>query len=70
MRPPLVATATFPSAGQLASWVGACPGDNESAEVNYSHRSPKGNRQLRRLLNQAANAAVKAKGSIFAIVAR
>src|SRR4030095_6069254 len=49
--------ATFPSAGQLASWVGACPGENESAEVNYSHRSPKGNRQMRRLLNQAANAA-------------
>src|SRR5215472_769333 len=53
--------ATFPSAGQLASWVGACPGETESAEVSYSHRSPKGNRQMRRLLNQAANAAVKAK---------
>src|SRR5215475_266400 len=32
--------ATFPSAGQLASWVGACPGEHESAEVSYSHRSP------------------------------
>ena len=62
--------ATFPSAGQLASWVGACPGDNESAEVNYSHRSPKGNRQMRRLLNQAANAAVKSKGTIFEILYR
>ena len=60
--------ATFPSAGQLASWVGACPGENESAEVNYSHRSPKGNRQMRRLLNQAANAAVKSKGTIFEIL--
>jgi transposase len=56
---------TFPSAEQLASWVGACPGDEESAGVNYSHRSPKGNRQMRRLLNQAANAAVRCKGSIF-----
>jgi len=28
--------------------------------VNYSHRCPKGNRQVRRVLNQAANAAVKA----------
>src|ERR1700694_1778075 len=55
--------ATFPSDKQLSSWVGACPGDDESAGVNYSHRSPKGNRQMRRLLNQAANAAVKAKGT-------
>lgn len=57
--------ATFPSGKHLSSWVGACPGDEESAGVNYSHRSPKGNRQMRRLLNQAANAAVKTKGSIF-----
>src|SRR5579864_5816865 len=57
--------ATFPSAGQLASWVGACPGDDESAGVSHSHRSPKGNRHMRRLLNQAANAAVRCKGGIF-----
>jgi len=62
--------ATFPSGKQLSSWVGACPGDDESAGVNYSHRSPKGNRHMRRLLNQAANAAAKAKGSIFEIVYR
>ena len=62
--------ATFPSGEQLSSWVGACPGDEESAGVNYSHRSPKGNRQMRRLLNQAANAAVKVKGSIFEIIYR
>jgi transposase len=54
--------ATFPSEKQLSSWVGACPGDDESAGVNYSHRSPKGNRPMRRILNQAANAAVKTKG--------
>src|SRR5215475_11724563 len=47
--------ATFPSQKQLSSWVGACPGDDESAGVNYSHRSPKGNRHMRRLLNQSAN---------------
>jgi transposase len=57
--------ATFPSPKRLSSWVGVCPGNDESAGVNYSHRSPKGNRQMRRLLNQAANAAVKAKGTIF-----
>jgi transposase len=62
--------ATFPSEKCLSSWVGACPGDEESAGVNYSHRSPKGNRHMRRLLNQAANAAVKAKGTIFEIVYR
>ena len=62
--------ATFPSPKHLASWVGACPGDDESAGVSYSHRSPKGNRQMRRLLNQAANAAVKTKGSIFELVYR
>ena len=62
--------AAFPSAKQLASWMGACPGNEESAGVNYSHRCPKGNRQMRRVLNQAANAAVKAKGTIFAVVCR
>jgi hypothetical protein len=62
--------ATFPSEKHLSSWVGACPGDTESAGVNYSHRSPKGNRNVRRLLNQSANAAVRAKGSIFEIVYR
>jgi transposase len=62
--------ATFPSGKQLSSWVGACPGDEESAEVSHSHRSPKGNRHMRRILNQAANAAVKAKGTIFEIVYR
>ena len=62
--------ATFPSEKCLSSWVGACPGNEESAGVNYSHRSPKGNRHMRRVLNQAANAAVKAKGTIFEIVYR
>ena len=62
--------ATFPTAKHLASWVGACPGHDESAGVNHSHRSPSGNRQMRRLLNQAANAAVKTKGSIFELVYR
>jgi transposase len=62
--------ATFPSAKQLASWVGACPGDEESAGVSKTHRCPKGNRHMRRILNQAANAAVKSKGTIFEIVYR
>jgi transposase len=62
--------ATFEAAKNLASWVGACPGHEESAEVNKSHRSPKGSRHMRRILNQAANAAVRMKGCIFQIVYR
>jgi transposase len=58
--------ASFPSPQELSSWVGTCPGKEESAEVSKSNRSPKGNRMMRRLLNQAAHAAVKTKGSIFA----
>lgn len=57
--------ASFPSAGELSSWVGVIPGKEESAEVSKSDRSPKGNRAMRRVLNQVANAAVKTKGSIF-----
>jgi transposase len=64
------AAATFPSEKHLASWVGVCPGEEESAGVSASNRSPKGNRFMRRLLNQAANAAVKVNGSIFEIVFR
>jgi transposase len=57
--------ATFDSAAQLASWVGVCPGREESAEVSKSNRTPKGNRPLRRILSQSTNAAIRAKGSIF-----
>jgi transposase len=65
-----VTAGTFPSGAHLSSWVGACPGDNESAGISHGHRSPKGNRHMRRILNQAANAAVKYKGSIFQILYR
>src|SRR5207247_2714112 len=33
--------ATFPSPDQRASWVGCCPGREESAEVSTSNSSPK-----------------------------
>lgn len=56
----------FESAAQLASWAGVCPGSQESAGINYSHRSAKGNRYLRRLLCQVAWAAVRSKGTYFA----
>lgn len=57
--------APFPTAKNFSSWVGTCPGQEESAGESKSSRSPKGNRNLRRILNQAAQSAVKVKGSIF-----
>ena len=38
--------------------------------AQYSHRSRKGNRHMRRVLNQTANAAARTKGSIFEMVYR
>jgi len=55
----------FETAGDLSSWVGVCSGENVSADENHSDRSPKGNMAMRRILDQAANAAVKAKGTVF-----
>ncbi len=62
--------AAFRSAKCLSSWIGVCPGSDETAGVNYSHRSPQGNRHMRRLLHQVANAGARTKGSIFEIVYR
>jgi transposase len=53
--------AAFESAARMASWVGVCPGRHESAGHNASTRSAKGNKFLRRVLCQAAQAAVKTK---------
>ena len=58
--------AAFPTADHFASWVGVCPGSQESAGVCYSHRSAKGNRYLRRLLGQIAWAAIHTKETFFA----
>ena len=58
--------AAFSTAAQFASWTGVCPGSQESAGINYSHRSPKGNRYLRRLLCQIAWAAIHTKDTFFA----
>ena len=57
--------SAFLAPEKLASWVGVCPGTQESAEISYSSQSPKGNPMMRRLLTQGAWAAVKVKGSIF-----
>ena len=55
----------FATDGDLSSWVGVAPGQNESAEENHNDRSAKGNEAMRRILSEAANAAVKAKGTVF-----
>jgi transposase len=65
-----VEASTFASAAELTSWVGTCPGKDESAGENHNSRSAKGNRYLRRVLNQAAHAAVRKDGSHFQTVFR
>jgi transposase len=53
----------FPSPDDLASWVGVCPGNNESAGKRKSGKTRKGNRWARRALCEAAWVAAKAKNS-------
>lgn len=60
-----VSAEAFATAGQFSSWIGACPGSNESAGENHSSRCAKGNMYLRRVLSQAAQAAVRTKNSLF-----
>jgi transposase len=55
---------TFGSADRLASWVGICPGNNESAGKHKSGRIRKGNPFVRRLLCEFAHAASRTR-SVF-----
>jgi transposase len=56
----------FRSAGHLASWVGICPGNHESAGKRRSGRTTKGNAWLRVTLVQCAWAASHTKGTYLA----
>jgi len=56
----------FPSAKHLASWVGICPGNHESAGKRLSGKTRKGNPYARRLLIQAAHAAAHSKNTYLA----
>jgi transposase len=47
----------FGSGDRLSSWAGMCPGNNESAGKRKTGRSRKGNRYVRSILCEAANAA-------------
>lgn len=49
----------FETDKRLGSWAGVCPGNNESAGKSKGGRTRKGNRYLRRVLNQSAWAARK-----------
>jgi transposase len=55
----------FPSANHFASWIGLCPGQNESAGKRRSGKTRKGNRALRTALVEAAQGAVRKKDSYF-----
>jgi len=55
----------FPTAGDLASWTGVCPGSHESAGRRRQVSTTPGNRWLRRALIEAARAAARTKGSYF-----
>lgn len=57
--------ARFPSAADLASWAGVCPGNHESAGKRRRVGTTKGNQWLRRALIEAARAAARTKGSYF-----
>lgn len=52
---------SFPDAAHLASWVGICPGQNESEGKRMGSRTRKGNRYAKTILVQAAHAAGKTK---------
>lgn len=56
----------FPTAQHLASWAGLCPGNKESAGKQYSGKTRKGSRWLRRILCQAAWAASHTKNTYLA----
>ncbi len=53
----------FPTAGNLASWAGLCPGNNATAGKRRRGRTRKGDRWLKTTLLEAALAAIRVKGS-------
>ena len=53
--------AAFGSAERLASWVGICPGNHESAGKRQSGKTRRGNAWVRRLLCEFAQAAARSR---------
>ena len=56
----------FGSAERLASWVGICPGNNESAGKRKTGRNRKGKAWVRRLLCEFAQAAARTRCALKA----
>lgn len=54
----------FGSPEKLASWVGLCPGNHESAGKRKRGQQRKGNRYVRRILCEAANAASRTRSAL------
>jgi transposase len=55
----------FPTAENIASWAGLCPGNRESAGTKKGSQTTKGNAYLRSTLLQSAWAATRKRGYIF-----
>ncbi|MFD0678476.1 MULTISPECIES: transposase [unclassified Paenibacillus] len=53
----------FPIDAHLASWVGVCPANNESAGKKKSKKNRRGNKGLKSVLCQAGWAAIKSKNT-------
>ena len=58
--------SVFPTAKQLASWAGQCPGNDQSAGKRRSGQSRKGSKWLDWALEETAMAAIRTKDSYLA----
>jgi transposase len=63
-------TEYFPDAAHLASWVGICPGNHESAGKRHSGKRRHGNQHLQPVLVETAWAAVRHEGYLRALYHR
>ena len=63
-------TEYFPDAAHLASWVGICPGNHESAGKRHSGKRRHGNQHLQPVLVETAWAAVRCEGYLRALYHR
>ena len=56
---------SFKNSSHFCSWAGMCPGNNESAGKRKSGKTRKGNRYLRSLMCEIANAAINTHDQIL-----